>query len=114
MRYNDEPRMTNDKISANAPASATLPRGKQTTNGRREALFLSFVLRRSFGIRHSAFVICMAFATLSISAEPPPSARDILASVRMVEARQQLDLQGQLRENEIIVPFRLTDRKSVV
>jgi hypothetical protein len=26
----------------------------------------------------------------------------------MLEARQQIDLQGQLRENEIVVPFRLT------
>jgi len=53
------------------------------------------------------FVICLALATLSIFAEPPPSAKDILASVRMIEARQQIDLQGQLRENDTIIPFRL-------
>ena len=39
---------------------------------------------------------------------PPPSAQQILASVRMVEASQQIDLQGQLRENDIVIPFRLT------
>ena len=38
---------------------------------------------------------------------PPPSAQQILASVRMVEASQQIDLQGQLRENDIVIPFHL-------
>src|SRR5437867_4352296 len=45
---------------------------------------------------------------VSICGQSPPSAKDILASVRMIEARQQIDLKGQLRENEIVVPFRLT------
>lgn len=53
------------------------------------------------------FVICLALRSLSIFAEPTPSAKDILASVRMIEARQQIDLQGQLRENDTIIPFRL-------
>jgi hypothetical protein len=53
-------------------------------------------------------VIWLALAPLSIFAETTPSAKDILASVRMIEARQQIDLQGQLRENDAIVPFRLT------
>src|SRR5713226_711713 len=51
-------------------------------------------------------------STLSLApfafAAPPPSAKEILDSVRMLESRQQIDLQGQLRENEIVVPFRLT------
>jgi hypothetical protein len=45
---------------------------------------------------------------ISIFAEPMPSASDILDSVRMIEARQQVDLQGQLRQDDVIVPFRLT------
>ena len=45
---------------------------------------------------------------------PPPSAQDILASVRMVEARQQIDLQGQLRENEVVIPFRLTQNGPLI
>lgn len=48
------------------------------------------------------------FIALTAAAEPPPSAQDILASVRMRQAQQQIDLQGQLRENEIVIPFRLT------
>jgi hypothetical protein len=38
----------------------------------------------------------------------PPSAKEILDSVRMLESRQQIDLDGQLRENEKVIPFHLT------
>lgn len=62
---------------------------------------------RRFRTLPSPFFIYFAF-TLSILAAPPPSAQEILASVRMRQAQQQIDLEGQLRENEIIVPFRLT------
>ena len=46
--------------------------------------------------------------TLSLYGQAPPSAQDILTSVRMMEVRQQIDLQGQLRQDDLIVPFRLT------
>ena len=49
----------------------------------------------------------MTSAALSLFAEPPPSAKDILDSVRMVESRQQIDLQGQLRQDDMVIPFRL-------
>jgi hypothetical protein len=52
--------------------------------------------------------------SLSIYGQSAPSARDILASVRMMEARQQIDLQGQLRQNEIVVPFRLTQNGPLI
>ena len=45
--------------------------------------------------------------TVSSLADVAPSAKDILASVRMMESRQQLDLQGQLRQDNLVVPFRL-------
>ncbi|HEV2046521.1 MAG TPA: outer membrane lipoprotein-sorting protein [Chthoniobacterales bacterium] len=54
-----------------------------------------------------ATLLYFVFA-LSIQGAPPPSAKEILDSVRMLESRQQIDLQGQLRENDIVVPFRLT------
>jgi hypothetical protein len=44
---------------------------------------------------------------LSILAEPAPSAKEILESVRMRQTQQQIDLQGQLRQNEIVIPFQL-------
>ena len=56
----------------------------------------------------------MALATMSMFAEPAPSARDILTSVRMIEARQQIDLQGQLRENDIVIPFRMTQNGPLI
>ena len=43
-----------------------------------------------------------------MAAEPAPSAREILATVRMQQTQQHLDLQGQLRQEATIVPFRLT------
>jgi hypothetical protein len=44
----------------------------------------------------------------------PPSAKEILASVRLQQARQQIDLQGQLRENEKVIPFHLTQTGPVI
>ncbi len=73
-------------------------------------------LCHSSGIRHSAFVICFIRQSavaislsllLSLHGEPPPSAKDILASVRMIESQQHIDLQGQLRQNDIVVAFGL-------
>jgi hypothetical protein len=97
MRYNDKPRMTNDERSSNV----------QMTNMR-------FGLRQSFVIWRSRFVICLAFATLPLVADPPPSAKDILASVRMMEARQQIDLQGQLRQDNVVVPFHLVQNGPLI
>jgi hypothetical protein len=67
----------------------------------------SFGFRDYFFIRHSTLVICVALAALSVFAEPPPSAKEILDSVRMLESRQQIDLQGQLRQDDVVIPFRL-------
>src|SRR5437870_7464583 len=53
-------------------------------------------------------LILFSFAlALPIYAAPPPSAREILDSVRMLESRQQIDLDGQLREDEKVIPFHL-------
>jgi hypothetical protein len=53
-------------------------------------------------------VVVFTFAVAVLSAAPPPSANEILDSVRMLEARQQIDLEGQLREDEKVIPFHLT------
>jgi hypothetical protein len=88
--------MTNDETSSNT----------QMTNVRRR-LSSSFGFRHSFVIRNWSFVIFLALI-LSIYAAPPPSAKEILDSVRLLESRQQIDLEGQLRENEKVIPFHLT------
>jgi len=79
----------------------------QMTKMRPKICHSSFGFRHYFVIRHSTLAICMALAALSVFAEPPPSANDILDSVRMIESRQQIDLQGQLRQDDMVVPFRL-------
>jgi hypothetical protein len=43
-----------------------------------------------------------------------PSAREILESVRLQQAQQQLELEGQLREGDKVIPFRLTQTGPVI
>jgi len=64
-------------------------------------------------IRHSALAVFFALS-FSLDGEPPPSAKDVLNSVRMVESKQQLDLQGQLRQNDAVVPFRLVQNGPLI
>ena len=75
---------------------------------------MSFRLRHSFVIRHSSFVIFYSFTLLSIAAGPPPSAKELLESVRLQQSQQQLELQGQLREGDKIIPFRLIQTGPVI
>jgi hypothetical protein len=60
----------------------------------------------------------LAALSLTISsaraAEPPPSAANILEGVRMQQSQQQIDLDGQLRQDRIIVPFHLIQNSSIV
>ena len=44
----------------------------------------------------------------------PPSAQEILAQVRLQQAQQQLDLQGQLRSDATVIPFRITQTGPVI
>jgi len=53
-------------------------------------------------------------AGLTIAADVVPSAKEILATVRLQQAAQQVDLQGQLREGGTIVPFRLTQMGPII
>ena len=57
-------------------------------------------------------VLVLQLALDHASAAPP--AQEILASARLRAAQQEIDVQGQLRENELIVPFRLTQTGPVV
>src|SRR5205823_11114121 len=59
-------------------------------------------------------VVVFTFVVAVVSAAPPPSAKEILDSVRMLESRQQIDLDGQLRENEKVIPFRLSQTGPLV
>ena len=65
------------------------------------------VVGLSVGPTLRLFIASMISLPVLTQGAPPPSAQQILASVRMVEASQQIDLQGQLRENDIVIPFHL-------
>jgi hypothetical protein len=56
----------------------------------------------------------LALAPARLSATPPPSADEILESVRMLETRQQLDLVGQLRQDDTVVPFHITQNGPLI
>jgi hypothetical protein len=58
------------------------------------------------------FLSLLLVAATAIAALP--SAREILESVRLQQAQQQLELQGQLREGDKIFPFRLTQTGPVI
>jgi hypothetical protein len=65
------------------------------------------VVGLSVGPTLRLFIASMIFLPVLTQGAPPPSAQQILASVRMVEASQQIDLRGQLRENDIVIPLHL-------
>jgi Outer membrane lipoprotein-sorting protein len=107
---NDEARMTNaegmTKLESRMP--------NMTCSVSRSSFKHSTLFRHwSFVIRHFTAAIFFA-VTASAHAQPPPSARDILASVRMIESRQQIDLQGQLRQNDVLIPFRLVQNGPLI
>jgi hypothetical protein len=62
--------------------------------------------RSAFLIRGMIVAVSLAIA-LSAPAQSAPDAREILDSVRMLESRQQIDLQGQLRQDDKVIPFHL-------
>lgn len=67
--------------------------------------------------RRAALAIVFAFALGRLAADAAaatPSAQDILAGVRLQQSQQDVDLQGQLREEQLIVPFRLTQSGPVI
>ena len=86
--------MTNDELMSNS----------RMTNTRRSP---------NFRTCHASFVIFLALAQ-TLDAAPFPTAQEILASVRMQQAMQRLDLRGQLREDNLVIPFRLIQTGPVI
>jgi hypothetical protein len=58
--------------------------------------------------------VVLILTALSIHAETSPTAKEILSSVRMQQTQQQLDLEGQLRQNQTVVPFHLIQSGPIV
>jgi Outer membrane lipoprotein-sorting protein len=120
MRYDDEARMTNG-ANDEFPMSNVEGMAKPETRiikrkvrvGRSSFERSSLFRHSSFAIRHFALVVSLLMR-LSAHAQPAPSAKEILASVRMMEARQQIDLQGQLRQDNVVVPFHLVQNGPLI
>jgi outer membrane lipoprotein-sorting protein len=105
MRNNDEAQMSNDEGIRMIKAARWRAHSSIEYSG--------WFRHSSFVIRHSALAVFFALS-FSLEGQPPPSAKDILASVRMIESKQQLDLQGQLRQNDVVVPFRLVQNGPLI
>ncbi|MBA3543695.1 MAG: outer membrane lipoprotein-sorting protein [Chthoniobacterales bacterium] len=63
--------------------------------------------------RQLLLVLGLASLSLGLLAGTP-SAEEILSRVRLQQAQQQLDLQGQLRTDGTIIPFRITQTGPVI
>ena len=110
MRRNDEARMTNSEGMTKPEPQMS----KRKHRGTRSSFKHSTLFRHSsFVVRHCALTISLLIP-LSAGAQSPPSAKDILASVRMMESRQQIDLQGQLRQDNNVVPFHLVQNGPLI
>lgn len=59
-------------------------------------------------------VALVLFCAAAFASFATPSAQQILAAAREQVARQNVELQGQLRENEMVLPFRLTQTGPVI
>jgi hypothetical protein len=112
MPHNDKAGMRND-ASDECPMSNVEGMTKPETETRRKVWIGRWLFEHSSLFRHSTFVVRHFALAVSLvmpllaDAQSPPSAKDILASVRMMESRQQIDLQGQLRQDNVIIPFYL-------
>jgi hypothetical protein len=62
----------------------------------------------------SVVLLCLINGASLSFAAPFPEAKDVLASVRLRQSQQELELQGELREGPTIVPFRLTQTGPIV
>jgi hypothetical protein len=52
--------------------------------------------------------------TIVAATAPVPSAQDLLDQIRLQQSQQQLDLEGQLRSDDKLIPFRLTQTGPVI
>jgi hypothetical protein len=110
MRYNDESRMSKVEGMTKLENRPAKRRDQVAHSSSGDS---SFFRHLSFLLCHSALAISFCLAS-SLQGGPPPSAKDILASVRMIESQQHIDLQGQLRQNDVVVPFQLVQNGPLI
>jgi len=65
-------------------------------------------------MRARIIILIGIFAAVTARGQAPPSAKEILDQVRLQQSGQQLDLQGQLRSDATVIPFRITQTGPVI
>ncbi len=65
-------------------------------------------------LNRSGALLLLLFSLTNLHAAPQPAAREILDQVRLQQSQQQLDLQGQLRSDGTVLPFRITQTGPVI
>ena len=63
--------------------------------------------------RQISFLAAILFSATVMGADAPP-AQEILGQVRLQQSQQQLDLEGQLRSDATVIPFRITQTGPVI
>ncbi|MDQ3315138.1 MAG: hypothetical protein M3505_11025, partial [Verrucomicrobiota bacterium] len=86
--------------------------GEATKDGRSAVMNEGSRSSLTYSLRHFPLLPLLCAATAF--AAPAPSATEILSSARQQVAQQEVELNGQLRENATIVPFRLTQMGPVI
>jgi hypothetical protein len=59
-------------------------------------------------------ILVGVLAAIAVRAGAAPTAQEILDQVRLQQSQQQLDLQGQLRSDATVIPFRITQTGPVI
>ncbi len=59
-------------------------------------------------------LVGVILVSATLAKADPPTATEILDQVRLQQAQQQLDLQGQLRVDANVIPFRITQTGPVI
>jgi hypothetical protein len=70
--------------------------------------------RSARGAKQAALLLALALTIATAPGQLPPDAQEVLSNVRLRQARQQIDLRGQLRQENVIVPFHLVQDGPIV
>ena len=89
-------------------AAALLPGGHDTKRPAAKQ-----AIKRRPRLAALASVVIAVVVTMS-AAHAAPTAQEILTTARQQVARQQVELEGQLREKDTVIPFRLTQTGPVI
>jgi len=90
-------------------AAAVAQPGGQVTKQREAKQAIMLRARRAGAV----FLLASTTAAIGAPALQAPPVKEILSIARMQQARQDVDLRGQLRQADRIVPFRLTQSGGV-